>query len=113
MTRHVEAVMRAAIEDLLARYVHCLDNDALEAWPDFFVDGQYLMTTRQNHSSGWPIGIMYCDGHGMMHDRVTALRKAIVFEPHVYQHIVSSALRRTAAMMSRPASRFCAPLLKA
>ena len=50
------------------------------------------MTTRQNYSSGWPIGIMYCDGRGMMQDRVTALRKAIVFEPHAYRHIVSSIL---------------------
>jgi len=93
MTQPVEAGMRTAIEELLARYVHCIDNDALEAWPDFFVEGgQYLVTTRQNHSSGWPIGIMYCDGRGMMLDRVTALRKAIVFEPHVYRHIVGSIL---------------------
>jgi anthranilate 1,2-dioxygenase small subunit len=98
MTQSVEAGMRTAIEELLARYVHCIDNDALEAWPDFFVeDGQYLVTTRQNHSSGWPIGIMYCDGRGMMQDRVTALRKAIVFEPHVYRHIVSSVLVGRAA----------------
>src|SRR6266851_4065106 len=78
MTQSVEAGTRAAIEELLARYAHCIDNDALEVWPDFFVeDAQYLVTTRQNHSSGWPIGIMYCDGRGMMQDRVTALRKAI------------------------------------
>ena len=98
MTQPVEAGTRAAIEELLARYVHCIDNDALEVWPDFFVEGgQYLVTTRQNHSSGWPIGIMYCDGRGMMQDRVTALRKAIVFEPHVYRHIVSSVLIDRAA----------------
>ena len=32
------------------------------------------------------------DGSGMMQDRVTALRQAIVFEPHVYRHIVGSLL---------------------
>ena len=35
---------------------------------------------------------MYCDGRGMMQDRVTALRQAIVFEPHVYRHIVGSTV---------------------
>ena len=35
---------------------------------------------------------MYCAGRGMMQDRVTALRKAIVFEPYSYRHIVGSAL---------------------
>src|ERR1700736_1905563 len=40
---------------------------------------------------------MYCDGRGMMQDRVTALRQAIVFEPHVYRHIVGSILINPAA----------------
>jgi 3-phenylpropionate/cinnamic acid dioxygenase small subunit len=48
--------------------------------------------SRENHANDWPVGIMYCDGHGMMQDRVTALRQAIVFEPHVYRHIFGSPL---------------------
>jgi anthranilate 1,2-dioxygenase small subunit len=89
----VDAAARAAIEDLLARYAHAIDNDALETWPGFFTaTGQYLVTTRENHRNGWPIGVMYCDGRGMMEDRVTALRRAIVFEPHVYRHIIGSIL---------------------
>jgi anthranilate 1,2-dioxygenase small subunit len=35
---------------------------------------------------------MYCDGRGMMHDRVTGLRQTIVFEPDVYRHIVGGVL---------------------
>ena len=89
----VDIGSRARIEDLLAGYVHAIDNDQLESWPDFFVeDGEYLITTRDNHARKRPIGIMYCAGRGMMQDRVTALRKAIVFEPHSYRHIVGSAL---------------------
>jgi anthranilate 1,2-dioxygenase small subunit len=81
----------AAICALLARYGHCIDDDALEAWPDLFVaDGCYHVTTRENHAKDWPIGVMYCDSRGMMQDRVTALRQAIVFEPHVYRHILSA-----------------------
>lgn len=93
MSGIVDAAARAQIEELLARYPHAIDNDALESWPLFFVeDGQYLVTTRENHANGWPVGIMYCDGRGMIQDQVTALRQAIVFEPHVYRHIVGSAL---------------------
>src|SRR5271167_873862 len=89
----VDAAVRVQIEELLARYAHAIDNDALEAWPLFFIeDGQYLVTTRENYANGWPVGIMYCDGRAMMQDRVTALRQAIVFEPHVYRHIVGSTL---------------------
>jgi len=65
----------------------------IEDWPLFFIDdGQYLVTTRENLAKERPIGIMYCDGRGMMQDRVTALRQAIVFEPHVYRHIVGSTV---------------------
>jgi len=35
---------------------------------------------------------MFCAGPGMMQGRVTALRKAIVFEPHSDRHIVGSTL---------------------
>ena len=43
----VDIGSRARIEDLLAGYVHAIDNDQLESWPDFFVeDGEYLITTR-------------------------------------------------------------------
>ncbi len=98
MAGMVDAAVRVQIEELLARYAHAIDNDALENWPLFFIkDGQYLVTTRENHANGWPVGIMYCDGRGMMQDRVTALRQAIVFEPHVYRHIVGSILISPAA----------------
>lgn len=98
----VDAPTRAAIETLLARYCHCIDNDAFEQWPDFFLeDGCYQVTTRENHRKGWPIGIIYCDSRGMMVDRVTALRRAIVFEPHGYRHMISAIL------ISRSDAGFC------
>ena len=89
----VDAAARTAIAELLVRYVRAIDNDELEAWPGFFdEDGQYLITTRANYAKRWPIGLIYCDGRGMMQDRVTAVRQAIVFPPHVYCHIVGMPL---------------------
>ena len=34
-----------------------------------------------------PVGLMLCEGHGMMEDRIKALREANVFEPHGYRHL--------------------------
>jgi hypothetical protein len=38
-------------------------------------DGQYLVTTRENQRKRCRVGVMYCDGRGMMHDQVTGLRQ--------------------------------------
>lgn len=85
----VDLSMRLMIDDLIADSVHVLDDDELELWPEFFVeDGVYKITTRENHVSGWPLGIMYCDSRGMMRDRILALRTANVFEPHTYCHVL-------------------------
>lgn len=79
------------IEALNADYAHAIDDDRLEAWPDFFTaDGRYAITTRENVARGLPVGVMTCDSRGMMQDRVMSLRKANVFEPHVYRHLVSA-----------------------
>ena len=93
MSAFIDVELRTRIADLFTRYAHAIDNDELESWPGFFIaEAQYLITTRDNHLKGLPVGIMYCDGQGMMHDRVTAVRQAIVYAPHVYRHIFSMPL---------------------
>ena len=83
--------LRLRIEGLMTDYVHCIDDDRLEEWPDFFTDdGRYRIVTRENHEQGMAIGLMYCDGKGMIKDRITALRIANIFEPHTYRHMVSA-----------------------
>lgn len=95
MTKTVELesalALRLGIEALAADYVHCIDEDRLEEWPDFFTDdAQYRVLTRENHEQGLPLGLIYCDGKGMLRDRISALRTANVFEPHVYCHITGA-----------------------
>ena len=34
-----------------------------------------------------PLGILFCDGRGMMVDRILALETANIFEPHTNSHI--------------------------
>ena len=85
------ALLRLRIEALYAEYAQTIDDDRLEDWPGFFAeDGKYRVTTRENHDSGLTLAMMYCDGRGMMRDRVSALRQANIYEPHVYCHLTSS-----------------------
>ena len=83
---------RAAIDDFLADYAHGLDDDQAEAWPDFFTaDGVYQILTKEEHDAGLPLGILLCEGQGMMRDRMRALREANIYEPHHYCHVVGRA----------------------
>jgi anthranilate 1,2-dioxygenase small subunit len=78
------------IQHLHNRYIRTIDDDQLEAWPDLFLpDGEYLVTTRENHDRGFPLALMSCIGRGMMLDRISGMRKINVFEPHRYSHQIS------------------------
>jgi anthranilate 1,2-dioxygenase small subunit len=84
-------ITRLRVESFLAEYVHALDSDRLEEWPDFFVeDANYQVITRENVERGLPLAVMSCQGRGMFRDRISALRTANIFEPHVYCHILGA-----------------------
>jgi 3-phenylpropionate/cinnamic acid dioxygenase small subunit len=78
------------IQQLHNRYIRLIDDDHLERWPELFLpDGDYLITTRENHDRGFPLALMSCKGRGMMQDRISGLRKINVYEPHRYSHQIS------------------------
>ncbi len=84
----IDPETRQRIEDFLLDYALAIDEDRLESWPDFFTpEGRYRITTRDNEARGLPVGIMLCEGQGMMRDRVLALRTANIYEPHRYRHL--------------------------
>ena len=81
----------AAVTTLMAEYVHAIDDDRLEAWPDFFTDPcLYRIATRDNEARGLPASLVFCDSRAMLLDRVVSVRHANVFEPHCYRHMVSA-----------------------
>src|SRR6516164_2992522 len=88
----LEAVVRRLeLEALYTDYVHCLDADELERWPDFFTeDCFYRITSAENYEAGMPLGMIYATSRNMLTDRVSALRQANIFEPQRYRHLVSS-----------------------
>lgn len=84
-------VRRAELEQLYTDYVHCLDGDELERWPDFFTeDCSYRVTSAENYEAGLPLGLIYATSRNMLKDRVSALREANIYEPQRYRHLVSS-----------------------
>ena len=82
---------RGVIEELLANYVECIDNDRLEDWPDFFTERcLYKIIPWENVSQNLALGWMLCESRGMLHDRVVAHRTANLYAPHRYRHIVGA-----------------------
>jgi 3-phenylpropionate/cinnamic acid dioxygenase small subunit len=81
--------MLLRLAELNAAYAATIDQDRLEAWPDFFTDDcLYKITSAENHKRGYAAGIVYADSRAMLRDRVTALRTANIYERHSYRHIV-------------------------
>lgn len=80
-----------AIRALEYRYARLLDDDLLEEWPTLFAErGVYKVIPRENLSRQPALPILYCDGRGMMEDRVRSLRKANIYNLHYSRHVVSN-----------------------
>ena len=77
------------VAKLNADYARAIDDDRLEDWPGFFSEScLYTITSADNHRQGLPAGLMYADSNGMLRDRVSALRKANIYERQTYRHLI-------------------------
>jgi len=104
----VDVALQLEVEQLLARYAHCLDDDRVEDWPGFFVEaGRYKITTAENFERELPLPVLYAESRAMMRDRVSALRHANIYEAQRYRHLVSGTLvERIDANVVRAVSNF-------
>jgi anthranilate 1,2-dioxygenase small subunit len=85
----IAAEMRLQIAEMMNEYANVLDDDRLEAWPDFFAeDGLYRIVPRENVQQGLPGVIIACYGRDMMHDRIKVLREANEFNIHTDRHVL-------------------------
>lgn len=83
--------LRLEIEEFNIDYAHTLDEGDLETWPDYFTaNGFYRITSRENAEAGLPIGVVYCDGRGMLVDRIRAVMKTTMHEPRYLRHYNSN-----------------------
>lgn len=79
----------ARLVELNAAYARVIDSEQFEQWPELFTDPcLYKVTTAENVARGYEAGIIYADSCAMLQDRVSALRKANIYERQRYRHIV-------------------------
>ena len=98
---------RARAEALLGDYAHCIDDDRLEQWPQFFTrQCLYRVVTRENYDRKLPLSLIYCDTQGMLADRISALRTANIYEPQFYCHVTGPARVRETSEGYRARSNF-------
>ena len=85
--------IKLQVQDLNARYAQAIDDNKLEAWPDFFTEqGRYRVTTAENFERDLPLAMIYATSRAMLRDRVRSLRDANVYEAQRYRHIVGVPL---------------------
>ena len=78
-----------AISALNLDYAIAIDEDQLERWPEFFVDKcRYRIVSRRDYELKRPASLLVCDSKAMLLDRVSAIRRVNVFEPHRYRHVL-------------------------
>jgi 3-phenylpropionate/cinnamic acid dioxygenase small subunit len=84
-----DQAVRCGVEELIGEYAEVIDEDRLEQWPALFSDPcKYLVICRSNYEAGMRQGVMYAATRGMLEDRVFSIRRANLFEPHRYRHVV-------------------------
>jgi anthranilate 1,2-dioxygenase small subunit len=84
-----EIAIRLGVQELIGDYAERIDEDRLEEWPDLFADPcRYLVIGRANFEAGMRQGVMYAATRGMLLDRVFSIRRANLFEPHRYRHVI-------------------------
>jgi anthranilate 1,2-dioxygenase small subunit len=81
--------VKPEIEELLAAYVTAIDDGELERWPEFFTENcLYRIVPRENDALNLPLAIMSCNSRAALADRVASYRKANLFAPHAYRHML-------------------------
>jgi anthranilate 1,2-dioxygenase small subunit len=89
------AQLRGRLRDFYEDYAACLDDRDFVRWPEFFTeDARYRVQPAENYKRGLPHAPIYCEGKGMLHDRVSAT-SVLVIEPRRQQRMVSNVRIRS------------------
>ena len=84
--------VRAAVEDLYARYAKCLDDASFDQWPGFFTEQcVYKVQARENFDRGLPLALIALESRGMMKDRVYGVTQTIYHGPYYMRHVIGAA----------------------
>ena len=79
------------IEAFNRAYAGALDDGRVEDWPGFFADDAlYRITGRENADANLPVGLVYCEGMGMLKDRALAIARTMMFAPRYLLHQITN-----------------------
>lgn len=82
---------RLAVSEFNAAYCAVLDDGDLKDWPRFFTqDAFYNITSRENFDDDRPVGLVYCEGRGMISDRALAISETSMFGPRYLRHYITN-----------------------
>ena len=82
--------LREMVDEFHCEYAAVLDRGDVENWPAFFTeDALYRVIARDNVEAGLPLGLMLCEGMGMLKDRAFAIAHTEMFAPRYVQHHIS------------------------
>jgi anthranilate 1,2-dioxygenase small subunit len=85
-----ELIFAAKVDELYAEHIASIDEGEFDRWLELFTeDCHYEIKPRENEAAGLPIPLLLCRNRGMLVDRIVALKRANIYQPHVYRHFVS------------------------
>jgi anthranilate 1,2-dioxygenase small subunit len=84
-----DSAIREQVSGLVLHAAQVIDDAEYEAWPALFTKRCfYQIIGRAQRKLGRTVGMMRAESRAMLEDRVTALRRVNVFEPHTYCHVL-------------------------
>ena len=90
-TRQALREARWEVEEFHYEYAAGLERGEIAEWPDYFTDDAfYRVIARDNEESGLPLGLIYCEGKGMLRDRSYALIHTEMYAPRYIQLRISN-----------------------
>jgi len=90
--RRIEALLlHRELEEFNNSYAAALDELRLMDWAEMFTDDAfYVVISRENADRGRPVGLIYCENKGMIHDRAFAHENTEMFAPRYLRHIIGN-----------------------
>jgi anthranilate 1,2-dioxygenase small subunit len=79
-----------AVENLVYEWARAIDENRVEAICDLLApQGSYTVQSRFNADRGLPHALIAAASPAQLRDRIMSMRKANIYEPHHYRHILS------------------------
>ncbi len=88
--RALSILERLKIADLYYCYAEAVNDGRLDDWPKLFAEEcLYQVIPRESIDRNRPVAVVRAENREMLKQRVAAIRKAMMFSPHYWHHVIS------------------------